>query len=121
MRRAAVIAAAAGAVLGVASPAFAQPDPGAVGAAMTAIVAKAQAPGGALAVAAHGLGWDVVYRSNGDPNAVFYGKNGGINGSSTWAEHRPGGIVFAAFYSGGNGTGAHRPGFAALERALDGR
>jgi CubicO group peptidase (beta-lactamase class C family) len=70
--------------------------------------------------AAFGLGWDVVYRVNGDPNAVFYGKNGGITGSSTWAEHRPDGIVFAAFYNGGNGKGAHRPGLAALERALDG-
>ena len=70
--------------------------------------------------AAFGLGWDVVYRLNGDPNAVFYGKNGGINGSSTWAEHRPDGIVLAVFYNGGNGTGAHRPGLAPLERALDG-
>ncbi len=71
--------------------------------------------------AAFGLGWDVVYRTGGNPDAVFYGKNGGINGSSTWAEHRPDGIVFAAFYNGGNGTGAHRPGLAALEKALDGR
>jgi CubicO group peptidase (beta-lactamase class C family) len=71
--------------------------------------------------AAFGLGWDVVYRVNGDPNAVFYGKNGGINGSSTWIEHRPDGIDFAAFYNGGNGSGAHRPGLAALEKALDGR
>ena len=71
--------------------------------------------------AAFGLGWDVVYRANGNPDAVFYGKNGGINGSSTWAEHRPDGIVFAAFYNGGNGTGAHRPGLVTLEKALDGR
>ncbi|HEV2739057.1 MAG TPA: serine hydrolase domain-containing protein [Candidatus Elarobacter sp.] len=70
--------------------------------------------------AAFGLGWDVVYHLANDPDAVFYGKNGGISGSSTWAEHRPDGIVFAAFYNGGNGTGAHRPGLAALEKALDG-
>ena len=53
VRRAAVVVAAA-AVLGVAAPAFAQPDAAAVDAAMTAIVAKAQAPGAALAVADHG-------------------------------------------------------------------
>ena len=70
---------------------------------------------------AFGLGWDVVYRLNGNPHAVFYGKNGGISGSSTWIEHRPDGIVFAVFYNGGNGSGAHRPGLATLERALDGR
>jgi CubicO group peptidase (beta-lactamase class C family) len=70
---------------------------------------------------AFGLGWDVVYRAGGDPNAVFYGKNGGIPGTSTWIEHRPDGIDFAAFYNGGNGSGAHRPGLAAVERALDGR
>jgi CubicO group peptidase (beta-lactamase class C family) len=71
--------------------------------------------------AAFGLGWDVVYRVNGDPNAVFYGKNGGINGSSTWIEHRPDGVDFAVFYNGGNGSGAHRPGLVTLEKALDGR
>ena len=71
--------------------------------------------------AAFGLGWDVVYRLNGDPNAVFFGKNGGMSGVSTWIEHRPDGIDFAVFYNGGNGTGAHRPGLAALEKALDGR
>ena len=71
--------------------------------------------------AAFGLGWDVVYRAGGDPNAVFYGKNGGIAGSSTWIEHRPDGIVYAAFYNGGNGSGAHRPGLVRLENALDGR
>ncbi|MEA2720694.1 MAG: hypothetical protein QOJ39_2558 [Candidatus Eremiobacteraeota bacterium] len=71
--------------------------------------------------AAFGLGWDVVYRSNGDPNAVFFGKNGGINGSSTWIEHRADGIELAAFYNGGNGSGAHRPGLSAVEKALDGR
>ena len=70
---------------------------------------------------AFGLGWDVVYRAGGNPNAVFYGKNGGINGSSTWIEHRPDGIVYAVFYNGGNGRGAHRPGLVTLERALDGR
>jgi N-acyl-D-amino-acid deacylase len=70
---------------------------------------------------AFGLGWDVVLRTGGDPNAVFYGKNGGIQGTSTWVEHRPDGIDFAAFYNGGNGSGAHRPGLAAVERALDGR
>jgi CubicO group peptidase (beta-lactamase class C family) len=70
--------------------------------------------------AAFGLGWDVVYRQNGDSNAVFYGKNGGIPGSSTWIEHRPDGIVFAAFYNGGNGSGAHRPGLVTLEDALNG-
>ena len=70
---------------------------------------------------AFGLGWDVVLRSGGDPNAVFYGKNGGIQGTSTWIEHRPDGIDFAAFYNGGNGSGAHRPGLAGVERALDGR
>jgi len=69
---------------------------------------------------AFGLGWDVVYRVNGDPTAVFYGKNGGITGSSTWIEHRPDGIVFAVFYNGGNGSGAHRPGLVTLEHALDG-
>ncbi|MDQ6941807.1 MAG: hypothetical protein M3169_04730 [Candidatus Eremiobacteraeota bacterium] len=62
-----------------------------------------------------------VYRLNGDPNAVFYGKNGGITGSSTWVEHLPDGIVFAAFYNGGNGRGAHRAGLVTLEHALDGR
>ena len=70
---------------------------------------------------AFGLGWDVVQRTGGDPNAVFYGKNGGINGSSTWIEHRADGIDFAVFYNGGNGSGAHRAGLAALEKALDGR
>jgi CubicO group peptidase (beta-lactamase class C family) len=69
---------------------------------------------------AFGLGWDVVYRLRGNPNAVFYGKNGGITGSSTWIEHRPDGIVYAVFYNGGNGSGAHRPGLATLEKALDG-
>jgi CubicO group peptidase (beta-lactamase class C family) len=70
---------------------------------------------------AFGLGWDVVDRPGPDPNAVFYGKNGGINGSSTWIEHRPDGIDLAAFYNGGTGSGAHRRGLAVLERALDGR
>lgn len=70
---------------------------------------------------AFGLGWDVVRHTGGDPDAVFYGKNGGINGSSTWVEHRPDGIDFAAFYNGGNGSGAHRRGLTAVERALDGR
>jgi CubicO group peptidase (beta-lactamase class C family) len=70
---------------------------------------------------AFGLGWDVVLRSGGDPSTVFYGKNGGIQGSSAWIEHRPDGIDLAAFYNGGNGSGAHRPGLAAVERALDGR
>jgi N-acyl-D-amino-acid deacylase len=70
---------------------------------------------------AFGLGWDVVLRSGGDPSTVLYGKNGGIPGTSTWIEHRPDGIDFAAFYNGGNGRGAHRPGLAAVERALDGR
>ncbi len=70
---------------------------------------------------AFGLGWDVVYRGGDDPNAVFYGKNGGINGASTWIEHRLDGIDFAVFYNGGNGSGAHRPGLVTLERALDGR
>jgi N-acyl-D-amino-acid deacylase len=69
---------------------------------------------------AFGLGWDVVYRAGGDPNAVFYGKNGGITGSSTWIEHRPDGTDFAAFYNGGSGIGAHRPGLTAVEAALDG-
>jgi N-acyl-D-amino-acid deacylase len=69
---------------------------------------------------AFGLGWDVVYRTGSDPNAVFYGKNGGITGSSTWIEHRPDGTDFAAFYNGGSGIGAHRPGLAAVEAALDG-
>jgi D-alanyl-D-alanine carboxypeptidase len=70
---------------------------------------------------AFGLGWDVVYRVAGNPNAVFYGKNGGITGSSTWIEHRPDGIVYAVFYNGGDGSGAHRPGLVNLEKALDGR
>ena len=70
---------------------------------------------------AFGLGWDVVDRPGPDPKAVFYGKNGGINGSSTWIEHRPDGIDLAAFYNGGTGSGAHRAGLAALEKALDGR
>jgi len=69
---------------------------------------------------AFGLGWDVVYRQGGDPNAVFYGKNGGITGSSAWIEHRPDGTDFAAFYNGGSGVGAHRPGLVAVEAALDG-
>ncbi len=70
---------------------------------------------------AFGLGWDVVYHVGGNPDAVFYGKNGGIQGSHTWVEHRPDGIAFAAFYNGGSGIGAHRPGLKAVERALDGR
>lgn len=70
---------------------------------------------------AFGLGWDVVLRRKGDPNAVFYGKNGGLNGASAWAEHRFDGIAFAAFYNGGNGSGAHRSGLASVERALDGK
>ncbi len=70
---------------------------------------------------AFGLGWDVVLRAGGDPNAVLYGKNGGIQGSSTWIEHRPDGVDFAAFYNGGNGSGAHRPDLAAVERSLDRR
>jgi CubicO group peptidase (beta-lactamase class C family) len=70
---------------------------------------------------AFGLGWDVVYRRRADPSAVFYGKNGGINGSSTWIEHRPDGIDYAAFYNGGTGSGAHRGGLGAVEKALDGR
>jgi CubicO group peptidase (beta-lactamase class C family) len=70
---------------------------------------------------AFGLGWDVVYRIGNDSGAVFYGKNGGIAGSSTWIEHRPDGTDFAAFYNGGSGIGAHRPGLAAVEAALDGR
>jgi CubicO group peptidase (beta-lactamase class C family) len=69
---------------------------------------------------AFGLGWDVVYRPSGDSNAVFFGKNGGIVGSSTWIEHRPDGTDFAAFYNGGSGSGAHRPGLTAVEAALDG-
>ena len=69
---------------------------------------------------AFGLGWDVVYHAGGDPNAVFFGKNGGITGSSTWVEHRPDGTNFAAFYNGGSGIGAHRPGLTAVEAALGG-
>ena len=68
---------------------------------------------------AFGLGWDVVYHRNG--GAVFFGKNGGLNGAHTWIEHRLDGIDFAVFYNGGNGSGAHRPGLVTLERALDGR
>jgi N-acyl-D-amino-acid deacylase len=68
---------------------------------------------------AFGLGWDVVLRTEG-ADGVLYGKNGGITGTSTWIEHTPSGAVFAAFYNGGNGSGAHRPGLAAVERALGG-
>jgi CubicO group peptidase (beta-lactamase class C family) len=70
---------------------------------------------------AFGLGWDVVSRTAKDPDTVFYGKNGGIAGAHTWVEHRPDGIVYAAFYNGGSGIGAHPSGLKAVEKALDGK
>ncbi len=70
---------------------------------------------------AFGLGWDVVLRKNGARGPVLYGKNGGLNGDSTWSEHRFDGIDYAVFYNGGNGSGAHRPGLVAVEKALDGK
>jgi len=51
-----------------------------------------------------GLGWDTVREIPDWPHGegLAYGKDGGVNGISTWFEHLPGGIDWVVLFNGSN-------------------
>jgi N-acyl-D-amino-acid deacylase len=49
-------------------------------------------PGGA----AFGMGWDTVRTT---PRGILFEKNGGVLGTMTWIEHRPGDVDWAMFFN----------------------
>lgn len=66
-----------------------------------------------------GMGWDSVRRG---PEGVFYEKDGGVLGTTTWVEHRPNGAAWVLLINSSNradGPELHRVFLREIRRAID--
>lgn len=66
-----------------------------------------------------GMGWDSVRRG---PEGVFYEKDGGVLGTTTWVEHRPNGAAWVLLINWSNreeGPELHRVFLREIRRAID--